>query len=69
MKKMLYATTLIACTALACILGCSGCKADKINVIYHDTVITNTVPVKAFNDESYVWEGWQFSTNKVDKLD
>ena len=63
MKKTLYATTLIACIALACILGCSGCKADKINIIHNDKVVTNTVPVKAFNDESYVWEGWLFSTN------
>ena len=46
-----------------------GCKSEKIQVIKTDKVITNSVPVKAFNDETYIWENWAFSTNSVDKID
>lgn len=68
MKKAIC-TAMMLCTLSLCIVGCNGCKADKINVIHTDNVVTNTVPTKAFNDESYVWENWSFGTNKVDKID
>ena len=44
----------------------AGCKTkEQIHVIQPQTVVTNNVPVKAFNDERYVWEGFIFSTNQV----
>lgn len=69
MKKTLCIMAVVLSIVSMCIFGCSGCKAEKINIIHTDNVVTNIVPAKAFNDENYVWEGWQFSTNKVDKLD
>lgn len=46
-----------------------GCTSEKIQIIRNDKVVTNSVPVKAFNDESYIWENWTFGTNRVEKLD
>lgn len=46
-----------------------GCKSQKIQIIHTNTVVTNGVPVQTFNDESYIWESWKFSTNSVDKVD
>ena len=55
--------------AVAIGLWLTGCAYEKIQVIHNDKVVTNAVPMKAFNDETYVWESWWFGTNKVDKLD
>lgn len=49
------------------LLGCFGCLS-KIQVIHNDNVVTNSVPMKAFNDESYVWETWTIGTNRVDNI-
>lgn len=60
----------LACLALISFaVWLPGCKSDKIQVIQADKTITNSVPVKAFNDETYIWENWVFSTNSVDKID
>ena len=61
-----------ATIAVSGILLFAGCvfdsTSDGIYVVHNDNVVTNTVPLKGFNDESYVWESWQFSTNKVEKV-
>ena len=62
----------IACMLLAAfIVGCTGCtsESEKIYVIHYDNAVTNNVPMKAFNDEVYVWENWTIGTNKVQSLD
>ena len=60
----------IAClTVMSLAIWFPGCKSGKINVIHTDAVVTNSVPVKAFNDETYIWETWQFGTNRVDRID
>lgn len=57
--------------AISLILGSigfmtAGCKSQsKIQVIEPQSVVTNYVPAKAFNDERYVWENFYFSTNEV----
>ena len=66
MKKALAFSVISA--ALVFIVGFSGCKSENIQVIHNDKVVTNSVPVKAFNDEVYVWENWTFGTNKVEKI-
>ena len=43
----------------------NGCIDEKIQVIHNGSVVTNSVPTRAFNDESYVWENWTIGTNKV----
>lgn len=45
-----------------------GCKTTTIQVIDNGNIVTNTVPMSGFNDERYIWENWQFSTNRVDKI-
>lgn len=60
----------VFCMLLAAFLvGCNGCSSDKTIVIHNDNVVTNNVPMKAFNDEVYVWENWTIGTNKVQSLD
>ena len=49
--------------------GLTGCMHEKTQGMHNGNIVTNTVPMKAFNDETYVWESWWFGTNKVDKLD
>ena len=56
----------IAIATMACTLFASGC-IRKIQVIDNNNVVTNSVSATAFQDESYVWESWFFSTNKVEK--
>ena len=63
MKKLSY----LALISLAILLP--GCGSDKIQVIQTDKTITNSVPLKTFNDETYTWENFVFSTNSVDKID
>lgn len=45
-----------------------GCHSDKIQVIHNDHVVTNAATSGTFNDETYVWEKWSFSTNKVNAI-
>ena len=45
-----------------------GCFSDSIQIIRNDKVVTNTVPLRAFNDEHYVWENWTISTNKIENI-
>ena len=62
-----YAVFIALSTMLGSIgLIAAGCKTrEQIQVIQPQAVVTNSVPVKAFNDERYVWEGFIFSTNQV----
>ena len=64
MKKTIAALFLASQLALAV----SSCKSTKIQVI-DDSSGTNRVQnvQSGFNDETYIWEGWLFSTNRVDK--
>lgn len=45
---------------------CIGCKTKIINI--DNAKNEEATSFEAFNDESYVWEGWTFSTNKVNKV-
>ena len=66
--------TYVVFIALSSIIGSlglivAGCKTkEHIQVIQPQTIVTNSVPVKAFNDEYYVWEGFIFSTNQVKEV-
>ena len=59
--KAIALTTLIAIASLVC--GCTSTtdKCPNTNQIHQ--------MVGAFNDESYVWENWTISTNRVEKID
>ena len=61
---------IIACSlvALALLGGVSGC-ITKIQVIDDGSSSTNKVQKveSGFNEETYVWESWSFSTNQVVK--
>ena len=48
--------------------GIGGC-VTKIQVIDDGSSNTNKVQKveSGFNEETYVWESWLFSTNRVDK--
>lgn len=59
--------TLLAMFAAAAIASLAGC-GKTINVIHNDNVVTSTVPLRAFQDETYVWESWQYGTNRADKI-
>lgn len=58
MKKIIF--------ALFILTFCFGCSTKIINV--DGTKNEETTSFNAFNDESYVWESWSFSTNKVNNL-
>lgn len=61
MKKIIIFSILLLIYA-----GCS----TKIITTYDVNSSTNSQnkTFNAFNDERYVWEGWSFSTNKVNNL-
>ena len=50
---------------LAIFAAVTGGCGKTIQVIETDNTMTNTVPVKAFQDETYIWESWTYSTNRV----
>lgn len=64
MKKMIA----YGLVALALLSGVGGC-ITKIQVIDDGSNNTNKVQKveSGFNEETYVWESWLFSTNRVDK--
>lgn len=59
-----FAKITVAAALAAVAVGCT----TAIDVIRPDAVVTNTVSMKAFQDESYVWETWQYSTNRSDAV-
>ena len=67
--KTLKTFIAVAIVSSVCAIQQCGCKSNKIQMIHNDYVTTNTVPVKAFNDENYIWEWWTISTNRVDAVD
>lgn len=60
MKKILTFISILL------IFMCTGCSYKIINI--DGTKNEKTTSFNAFNDESYVWESWTFSTNKVFKV-
>lgn len=47
----------------------SGCKTKKIQTIeVLPNGQTNIVYSAGFNQESYIWESWFFSTNRVNNV-
>lgn len=58
-------------TAIIFALTISGCKYKEPCSDYSNTNYNNQPKVtnnsSGFNSEHYVWENWQFSTNRVDK--
>lgn len=67
MKKTIMLSCAIA--AMLFVVEFAGCKSENIQVIHNDNVVTNNVPVKAFNDEIYIWENWIIGTNRVHSID
>lgn len=65
MMKKLFA---IAFVLLA---GCAGClhepKTKQMKPEYYDNT-TNAVMQTDFNEEQYIWENFEFSTNRIDRL-
>ena len=66
MNKAMIAALMLS---VAAFMPFAGCQSEKIQVIHADKVVTNTVPMKAFNTERYIWESWTTSTNRVENID
>lgn len=54
--------------AIAALLvaSCFGCVTKVVHV--DGRLNEESVSLEAFNDETYVWEGWSFSTNSAGRL-
>ena len=61
MKKITYAII------VAAILLFSGCNSMHFFVI-DDTNKDKETVTGAFNDETYIWESWSYSTNQVNEV-
>lgn len=60
MKKFIYAII------IASVIYVAGCKSNSFFII--DNNKNASQQTGAFNDETYIWESWLFSTNKVDEV-
>lgn len=60
MKKLIYAIAIAAAVSVA------GCKSDSFFIIDNDRNASQQT--SAFNDETYIWESWLFSTNRVNEV-
>ena len=58
---------IIAIVTLSCML-LFGCKSKPQTPTYYDGGSTNVIMQTQFNEENYVWEGFIFSTNRVDNI-
>ena len=58
---------IIAIITLSCLL-LFGCKSTPQIPTYYDGGSTNVIMQTQFNEENYVWEGFIFSTNRVDNI-
>ena len=58
---------IIAIAILSCLMF-AGCKSKPQNPSYYDGESTNVIMQTEFNEENYVWEGFIFSTNRVDNI-
>ena len=57
---------IVAFMLVACCLMISGCKTTSFFVI--DSNRNENSQTRAFNDETYIWESWQYSTNQVNEV-
>ena len=56
-------------TSIVLCIFCAGCSTKIITVQdVNSSTNSQNKALGAFNDERYVWEGWTFSTNNVNKL-
>lgn len=59
MKKLFIAMILLS-------VICAGCNTKNIvSSTGNESTNSTQSAFSAFNDERYIWEGWSFSTNKV----
>lgn len=65
-------TTFISIAVILCCISMSGCKSrPNIQVIETDTQESECRQeglFGAFSDMSFIWEGWFYSTNKVETI-
>lgn len=53
---------IIAIASIVILLPIAGCKTASNNP-------PPNKPLAAFNDETYIWENWSFSTNQVEIIE
>ena len=65
MKKLFIVVACIAAMALGgCISDCGKCDACKKQTVQR---LDHAGKNSSFGDEQYIWESWQYGTNRVDK--
>ena len=52
--------------AIIAILAVSGCKASVKWYRPETGPVKTNDTVRAFQDERYIWENWEYGTNRVD---
>ena len=65
MKKLFIVVACVAAMALGgCVSDCGKCDACKEQTVQgRDPAGKNS----SFGDGQYIWESWQYGTNRVDK--
>ena len=65
MKKLFIVVACVAAMALGgCVSDCGKCDACNKPVIKAPDCSGRN---SSFGDEQYIWESWQYGTNRVDK--
>lgn len=65
MKKLFIAAMCAALIALGgCVSDCGQCGADNKPIVQAPGCAGKS---SSFGDEQYVWESWQYGTNRVDQ--
>lgn len=65
MKKLFIAVACVAVMVLGgCISDCGQCGADNKPAVQTPGYAGKN---SSFGDEQYVWESWQYGTNRVDQ--
>ena len=60
--------TFIKTAAVIAVLAISGCKAPVKWYKPEPGPVKTNDTVRAFQDERYIWENWEYGTNRVDSV-
>lgn len=72
MLKKIFFAIILSIGIIGCINNdcdnCNDCTFKSTTVVIRTSSTTKQTESYGFNQENYVWESWQFSTNRVNSI-
>ena len=69
MLKKIFLAVILSTGFVGCINNnCDDCTFESTTVVIRTSSTTKQTESYGFNQENYVWESWQFSTNRINSI-